>query len=117
MRLEKKQDEEIAKRKGMTGRTLIQIVWLGLSAAVAYGLLAYMNGSDEIRFSYGMIYRILSIPGSVPQWVVIGGLILIFVLIMQIFLSLGFVIASPEGRRKTGQASMHSRNRDPFDDR
>jgi hypothetical protein len=117
MRLEKKRDEEIAQRKGMTGKTLIQIVWLGLSGVVAYGLLTYMNNADEINFSYSRVYRVLAIPGSVPQWVVIGGMILIFVLVMQVFLSLGFVIASPEGRRKTGEGSLHSRNKDPFDDR
>lgn len=115
MRLEKKKEEEIARRQGMTGKTLIQVVWLVLSGVVAYFLLTYMLTSEEINFSYNTIYGGLFIPTSVPRWVVLGGMILIFVLVMQMFLALGFAIASPEGRRKTGKPSLYSRNKDPFD--
>lgn len=116
MRLERKKEEEISKRRGLTVKTLIQVVWLLISGVVAYFLLTYLEQSDEVNFSYGMVYNIFNIPGSVPPWIVLGGMILIFVLIMQLFLSLGFIIASPEGRRRTGDPSLHSRNKDPFDD-
>ncbi|MCA9921779.1 MAG: hypothetical protein KC419_21845 [Anaerolineales bacterium] len=117
MRLEKKKEQEIARRQGMTGKTIIQIIWLVISAGVAYFLLTYMIESEEINFTYGTIYRALFIPTSVPRWVVLSGLIIIFVLFMQMFLALGFAIASPEGRRKTGKPTLYSRNKDPFDDR
>jgi hypothetical protein len=42
--------------------------------------------------------------------------ILIFVIISQFFLTLGFFFASPEGRRKPGRGDLYSSNRD-LDDR
>lgn len=117
MRLERKNEEEIARRKGMTLKTIIQVIWLGISGVVAYFLITYMLESEEINFSYGLLYQQLFIPRSVPTWALLAIMILIFVLVMQVFLALGFMIASPEGRRKTGTPSMHSRVKDPFDDR
>ncbi len=110
MRIQQKQDAEIAKRKGSTTRTIIQVVWLGLNSVVAYFLITYMLNSDEVNFSYNRIYQVLLIPTSVPTWVLLTGMIIVFVLVMQVFLSFGFILVSPEGRRKTGDASLHSRN-------
>jgi hypothetical protein len=41
---------------------------------------------------------------------------LIIVFIMQFILIFGFMISAPEGRRKLGDPTMKSRNKDPFDD-
>lgn len=117
MRLERKKDEEIAQRQGMTKKTLIQIVWLVISGIVAYFLINFLLESEEINFSYNTLYTQLFIPRAVPEWALLAGMIIVFVLVMQIFLVLGFVIASPEGRRKSGQPTLRSRNKDPFDDR
>ena len=116
MRIEKKKDAEIASRQGNTVRTIIQIVWLIISGVVAYFLITYMIASEEIGFSYNTLYNQLFIPRSVPKWALLAGMIIIFVLIMQVFLSLGFAIASPDGRRKTGQPTLYSRTKDPYDD-
>lgn len=113
MRLEKKQQEELQKRKGLTGRTLIQVVWLLISGVIAFYLLRYLEGQGV--FKYDEIYRLLAIPRSVPDWVVMGGMILLIVFVMQIAVMIGFMFASPEGRRRTGQPTLHSRNKDPFD--
>lgn len=115
MRIEKKIEEEIARRKGMTVKTIIQIVWLGISGVISYFLVNYMLTSEEINFSYRLIYNTLRIPQSVPEIVVLGLLIFIGVFVFQIFLWLGFAFASPEGRRKTGDPSLYSRNKDPLD--
>lgn len=117
MRIQKKQDAEIAKRKGSTVKTLIQVIWLGLNSVVAYFLITFLLNSDEVNFSYNRIYQVLLIPTSVPTWVLMMGMIIVFVLIMQIFLSFGFILMSPEGRRKTGDASLHSRNAEHSEER
>lgn len=116
MKIERKHDEEIARRKGLTGRTIVSVIWLLISAAIAYFIIDLMLKSEEINFSYDAIYRTLSLPRSVPQIAVLAVLIVLITLIMQMFLWLGFAVASPEGRRRTGDPSLYSRNKDPFDD-
>lgn len=115
MRIEKKQDEEIARRKGMTIKTIVQIVYLLISAAISYYIINLLLTSDEVGLSYAAIYRATNLPRSVPEVVILVVLIFLLVLLFQIFLWLGFAIASPEGRRKTGVPSLHSRHKDPFD--
>ncbi|MBE2221407.1 MAG: hypothetical protein IAF02_07700 [Anaerolineae bacterium] len=113
MRLEKKRDEEIAARKGMTGRTIIAIIWLGISGVIAYFLVQYLFDTNVLR--YNSLYN-AGIPKSVPQWVLMGALIFVVVAMMQTFLFLGFMFASPEGRRHTGDPSLYSQHKEPFDD-
>ncbi|NHZ71580.1 MAG: hypothetical protein GWP17_00625 [Aquificales bacterium] len=113
MRLEKKKDEELAARKGMTGRTIIGFIWLSISAALAYFLIKYLTDEGILRFS--TFYQ-LGIPRQIPSWVLMWGLILMIVLLMQMFLLVGFMIASPEGRRRTGDPSLYSHSKEPFDD-
>lgn len=113
MRLEKKEQEELAERKGLAIKTIVQIIWLVISFGIAYYLLNALE--SEGIFSYGQIYRTLSLPTTVPKWAVQGGVMLIFVIIMQFILFLAFAWASPEGRRRPGRASLHSRHKDPFD--
>jgi len=114
MRLEKKRDEELARRKGLTGKTIIQVIWLLISFIIAYYLSNYLFEQGVI--SYNRLYTQLSIPREVPREAVLAGLMLLIVMVMQMFLILGFVLASPEGRRRTGEASLNSRTKEPFDD-
>ncbi len=115
MRLEKKHEEELARRKGLTGRTIIQVIWLLITGTLAYLFTNYLFSEGIVNAN--TFYNQLLIPRAVPE---IGlKLIMVFglVIVMQIVFSLGYIIASPEGRRRTGDATMHSRNKDPFDDR
>lgn len=114
MRLEKKHEEELSQRKGLTGKTIVQVIWLLITGALAYLFTNYLFSQGLV--SANLFYNQLFIPRSVP---VLGlKLIMVFgmVIIMQIVFSIGYIIASPEGRRRTGDATMHSRNKDPFDD-
>lgn len=113
MRLEKKRDEEMAARKGMTGRTIVGFIWLATSAVLAYFLVTYLIEAKYI--SVRMFYE-AGIPRFVPGWVFIAGITIFIVLLMQFFLIMGFMIASPEGRRRTGEPSLHSHTKEPFDD-
>lgn len=115
MRLEKKNDEKLAQRKGLTGKTIIQVIWLLFTGTLAYFFTNYLFSEGVITAN--MFYNQLYIPRSVPE---LGlKLIMVFglVIVMQIVFSFGYILASPEGRRRTGDPSMQSRNKDPFDDR
>ena len=113
MRLEKKKDEEIAARKGMTGKTIIAFIWLAISAVAAYVLVKYMFDTDVLRYS---TFYNMGLPNQVPQWAIMAVMILFVVAIMQVFLMFGFIFASPEGRRRTGDASLYSHSKDPYDE-
>jgi hypothetical protein len=118
MRLEKKDQVEIAERKGLTIRTIIQIIWLLISFGIAYFVLEVLEENGYI--SYPQLRRALSLPPELPNWatqdwVLQGAIMLIFVVIMQFVLFLAFVWFSPEGRRRPGDATVQSRHKDPFD--
>ncbi|PID85440.1 MAG: hypothetical protein CSA11_07815 [Chloroflexi bacterium] len=112
MRLEKKKDEEIAARKGMTGKTILTFIWLIISTVVAYGFINYLI--DIGILSYSMFYSV-GLPRLIPEWVITIVLVLVVVVLIQIFLFFGFVIVSPEGRRKTGTPTAYSRKNNSFD--
>lgn len=114
MRLEKKEQEVLEQRKGLTIKTIIQFVWLLISFAIAYFVLEFLEADG--RFTYPQLRRLLTLPGEVPDWAIQFGLMLIFVVLMQFVLFLAFVWTSPEGRRRPGDASLHSRRKDPFGD-
>jgi uncharacterized membrane protein YedE/YeeE len=114
MRLQKKKEEELAKRKGLTGKTIIQVIWLAISVAIAFFLTQFLFAGNYVNLQ--MFYTQLFIPSAVPEWGVKAIMIFGIVVVMQIIFAMGFFIASPEGRRRTGDASLHSRNKDPFDD-
>lgn len=114
MRLDKKKEEELARRKGSANKTLIQTVWLLISLAIAYVLTMYLFNQGTITAD--LLYR-QGIPRSIPEWGLQLGVAILLTICMQIFLLLGFVFANPEGRRKLGEPTLVSRNKDAFDDR
>lgn len=113
MRLEKKKNQELAKRKGLTGRTIAMVIFFLLSFVVAYFLANYLFAEGYLTTA--LFYNDLFIPEVVPE----AGLKFItmfaIVVAMQIIFVLGFMLASPDGRRRTGDPSLYSRNKDPFD--
>lgn len=114
MRLEKKKQSELAERKGLTSRTVIQVIWLGISAAIVYFLFDWLFETE--RLTYDFFYNDLTIPRSVPEVAIMGGLILIGVLIMQFFLILGYAFASPVGRQRPGDPTPYASTYDPLQD-
>lgn len=114
MRLEKKRQEELKKREGLTGRTIAMVIWLILSFGIAYFLVGYMF--TESYLTEKMFYVDLSIPRAVPELGLKLLTMFVIVVVMQIIFYVGFFFASPEGRRRTGDPTLYSRNKDPFDD-
>lgn len=114
MRLDKKRDAELATRKGLTTRTLVQGTWLAMSALIAYFALSWLFSSGQ--FTYEYFYVSLGIPRSIPEPVILGALVLVFMVVMQFFLVLGYAFGSPQGRERPGTPSPYSRNYDPMQD-
>jgi uncharacterized membrane protein len=112
MRLERKREEEVAKRKGMTGKTIIQFIWLLISFVIAYFVVKFIFDAGYI--SYNMFYGV-GIPRSIPPIVIMIVLMFVVVVAMQFFLFIGFIMANPEGRRRTGDPTLQSRSEDPYD--
>ena len=114
MRLDRKRDSERAQRKGLAARTIVQSIWLILSGVMAYFVLDWLFTSEQL--SYSFFYNTLAIPRSVPEPVILGALIVIIVFIMQFFLVMGYAIASPQGRERSGNPSPYSSTYDPMQD-
>ncbi len=114
MRLDKKRDAELAKRKGLTTRTLVQGTWLAMSAVIAYFALSWLFSSGQL--SYDFFYLSLGVPRAIPETVILGVLVLVVMVVMQFFLVLGYAFGSPQGRERPGTPSAYSRNYDPMQD-
>jgi hypothetical protein len=113
MRLDRRREEELARRQGLTTRTIIQGIWLLISAVVTFLFIRYLMANDYL--SYAFLYNRLLVPRWVPEWALMLVLILAGVIILQFFFLLAFAIVSPEGRAKSGTPTAYSRNPDPFD--
>lgn len=113
MRLDRRNERELARRKGFARRTILQLIWLFISAVLVYFLIQYLL--DNNYLSYPMLYSRFLIPPGVPQWAVMAGLILLGVIVLQFFFFLAYAFASAEGRQQTGKPTPYSRNPDPYD--
>lgn len=110
MKLEKKKERELAERQGSAKTTIIFGSWLIISAVIGYFLFNYLDTSDT--FTMRTLRGELKLPSSVPEWAVMIGAILVFVMVCQIALALGFFLASPDGRRKSGKGDLRSNYHD-----
>lgn len=118
MRLDKKREAALMKRQGAARKTVIQTIWLVISAVIAYFLCTLVIFSPENGLlTYNEVYRVVGIPPAVPQWAILVAFILLIVIVMQFFLLIGFAFSSSEGRRRPGTPSLHSRNKDPLDNK
>lgn len=114
MRLDRKKQAELAQRKGLTGRTIVQLLWLVISAVLAYMAINWLFASGQLTYEF--FYSALFVPRSVPQTAILAALIVLIVFIMQFFLVLGYAIASPQGRERSGNPSPYSSTYDPMQD-
>lgn len=113
MRLDKVREQEVAKRQGNTGRTILQLIWFAITFIMAYFIVEWLLAERYISFSrlYGG-----GIPRVIPEWLLQGGLMLIVVIVIQFFFLMGYLIASPLGRKRSGRPTLRSWNPDPNDD-
>lgn len=114
MRLDKYHEQELAQRKGLATRTIVQAVWLLISAGLSYLLFQFLFSRDYL--SYDFFYETLGLPRSIDEWMILAACILIMVIFMQFFLILGYAFASPTGRQRPGTPSAYSSTPDPLQD-
>lgn len=114
MRIDRQRETELARRKGLTTRTILQGTWLLISGVATYLFISYLMNNDIL--SYDLLYNRLLVPRWIPEWALLAILVLVGVIILQFFFFLAYAIVSPEGRVQTGRPTPHSRNPDPFDD-
>ncbi len=118
MRLDKKREAALMKRQGAARKTIIQTIWLLISAVIAYFLCTlFIFAPENGLLTYNEVYRLTGIPRSVPEWAILAAVILLIVIFMQLFLLIGFAFGSSEGRRRPGTPSLYSRNKDPLDNK
>ena len=110
MKLQKKRDAELAAREGSAKTTIIYGIWFIISIALGYGLFYYLDSSGTLTMR--ALRGDLSLPNSIPEWVIMAVGVFLFVVVAQIALGFGFLIASPDGRRKAGKGDLRSRHKE-----
>jgi hypothetical protein len=110
MKIEKKQEQELASREGNATTTIINGAWLLLSLVAAFFIFRYLDQSGILTVR--AIRAGVHLPRYIPDWAITGLGMLIFVMLSQFALTLGFFFASPQGRRKAGAGDMYTTNRD-----
>lgn len=107
MQLDRKRKEEMRRRKGTTTRTILQFVWLLIAFGLAGGFVWWIF--DTGLMSEGDFYR-AGVSRDVPREAFMGMMVCITAAFLQMLFVLGFLIASPAGRARGGQATGHSFN-------
>ena len=113
MRLDAKRERELDRRKGLTSRTIIAFIWLGICIAAGYFLVNWLLETEKLRMRF--YYNQLHIPYAVSEGWVIAGTVLVIVIIVNFFVLIGYSLFSPRAKRRPGTPSMFSSDPDPDD--
>ncbi len=113
MKIEKRREQELAKREGNWKRTLLQTFALLVSFGIAYVAVGFLD--EQKIITTGMVRGAFQLSSRVPQWAVIGGMMLVIVVLIQFILMIGYFAASPQGRRKAGDGDMYSTNKEQYE--
>lgn len=113
MRIDMKHDAELAKRKGLTGRTIVATVWLIMGFVIAYFITNYLFNSELI--SPNFFYNHLFVPETIDEGFIRAGLMAIIVVAMQFFMLIGFAVASPTARARPGTPTPFAKDPDPYE--
>ena len=113
MWIDKKRQAETAKRKGLSARTAVVIVLLVLGFAAAWLLTSWLLSSGKM--SIDLFYNDLGIPRTVSQNTIQIVFTLIIVFALQFLAVLGFAMANPEARQRSGRPTAVAQNPDFFD--
>ncbi|MDX1615303.1 MAG: hypothetical protein R3300_13395 [Candidatus Promineifilaceae bacterium] len=110
MRLERKKEAELARRKGNAVRTIIMLLWLLFSGLVAWGITEWLQESGTLTIQRVRTYLFLS-PEIDSLWIRLG-MMLIIIMAMQLVLLFVFAMFSKSARRRPGDASLYSRQKE-----
>ena len=113
MRLDYKREKELERRKGLTWRTVLIVIWIAMCVTGAYFLTNWLFEIEAL--TYNIFYGRLRLPPSIPKVAIRITVMFILTVAMQVFLMIGFSISSPLGRERPGRPSLRSREPDPDD--
>jgi Na+-driven multidrug efflux pump len=113
MRLDAKRDRELARRKGLTRRTILAAVWLAICFGLAYLIMSFLF--DNELLSYRFFYNQLFVPHDVSETVILVALMFVIVIIINFFVLIGYGLTSSAGRRRPGTPSLRSSDPDADD--
>lgn len=113
MRIEMKREAELAKRKGLAGRTAVALIGMAVTFALAY-MVAIILFSREI-ITPGFFYDELSVPAEVSEWMIQLAVVFIIFCGFQLIMMLIFAVFSPEARTRSGKPTTAAKDLDYFD--
>ena len=102
MRIDMKRDAEVAKRKGLAGRTIVAVVSLIVGFVIAYAVSLWLFSSELVTSNF--FYKELSIPVTVSEG------------ILQLFISIIIIaLASPSARERPGTPTAIAKDPDYYE--
>lgn len=113
MRIDMKRDAEIAKRKGLAGRTIFAVSALVLGFAISYVITTYLFNNEILtdRFFYNQLF----IPRTVSETVLRLGVAFVMVFVLQFFAIIAYAVASPEARVRPGTPTAIAQDPDYYE--
>ena len=114
MWIDKKRQVEAEKRKGLSVRTAVVVGVLVIGFVGAYLLTGWLFSSGAM--SIDLFYNDLGIPRTVGENTIQLVLVLIIVFALQFLAVIGFAMANPEARKRSGQPSAVAQNPDFYSD-
>jgi len=113
MRIEMKHEAELEKRKGLTWKTLLSVLWLFISFFASYQVAVWLFNEEYLTIA--SIYQSLRIPTNISETFVTLGTAFVIFLVFQFVVLILFAIVSPSARRKTGIPRADSDDPDPYE--
>jgi hypothetical protein len=113
MRIEKKHEAELEKRKGLTKRTILASIWLLISFAISYLAAGWLLTGDVLGFDF--FYQELGIPETAGEIVVQIGFAAVIFLFIQLVALFGYAVISPKAKIRPGTPTTYSSEIDPYD--
>ena len=113
MWIDKKRQQESEKRKGLSVRTGVVVGVLVIGFVTVYLLTAWLFSSGTM--SIELFYNDLGIPRTISENTIHIALVLLIVFALQFLAVIGFAMANPEARKRSGQPSAVAQNPDFYD--
>ncbi|MGB3713450.1 MAG: hypothetical protein WA996_03380 [Candidatus Promineifilaceae bacterium] len=113
MRIEKKHEAELEKRKGLTKRTILAGLWLFISFAISYLAAGWLMSSDILGLDF--FYEDIGIPETVSEVVMQIAVAFVIFLMIQFVVLIGYAVTSPKAKMRPGTPTTYSSEKDPYD--
>ena len=113
MRIEKKHEAELEKRKGLTKRTILAGLWLIISFAISYLAAGWLMSGDVLGLEF--FYQDIGIPETVSEVVIQIAVAFVIFLLVQFFVLIGYAVTSPKAKMRPGTPTTYSSDKDPYD--